>query len=159
MAANEALRRSEEQFRSLIASMDNLVFSIDLNGYFLVYHPMPSSIYDTPFDTEIFIGKHYRDVLPDVLADKLEAATELVTTTLSTSRSTTAEVTGRNDFYSARISPMIGANLQLLGSTVVVSDVTEAMRARQREQRLLALETDPAPDRRAVPRSRRSRIW
>ena len=141
MAASEALRHSEEQLRSLIASLDNLVFSIDLDGYFLVYHPMPLSIYDTPFDTSIFIGKHYRSVLPGVLADKLEAAAELVTTSLSTEQiDYEMEVDGAEHFFSARISPMIGANLHLLGSTVVVTDVTEAMRARQRERRLLALE-------------------
>ncbi len=141
MASSEALRQSEEQLRSLIASLDNLVFSIDLNGYFLVYHPTPLSIYDTPFDTEIFIGRHYRDVLPGVLADQLEAAADLVTTSLSTQQiDYDLEVDGIMKFYSARISPMISTNLHLLGSTVVVSDVTEAMRARQREQRLLALE-------------------
>ena len=74
MEANEALRRSEEQFRSLVASMDNLVFSINLKVDFLVYHPMPLSIYDTPFDTDVFVGKHYRDVLPDVLSQKLDEA-------------------------------------------------------------------------------------
>ncbi len=141
MAASEALRHSEEQLRSLIASLDNLVFSIDLDGKFIVYHPMPLSIYDTPFDTSIFIGKHYRAVLPGILADKLEAAAELVTTSLSTEQiDYELEVDDVERFFSARISPMIGANLRLLGSTVVVSDVTEAMRARQREQRLLALE-------------------
>ncbi len=141
MAASEALRHSEEQLRSLIASLDNLVFSIDLDGYFLVYHPMPLSIYDTPFDTSIFIGKHYRAVLPGVLADKLEAAAELVTSSLSTEQiDYELQVDGTERSFSARISPMIGASLRLLGSTVVVTDVTEAMRARQREMRLLALE-------------------
>ena len=35
---------------------------------------------------------------------------------------------------------MIGTNLQLLGATVVITDVTEAMQARERQQRLLDLE-------------------
>lgn len=141
MEANEALRRSEEQFRSLVASMDNLVFSIDLEGKFLVYHPMPSSIYDTPFDTDVFVGKYYKGILPDVLSNKLEEAVNASMSLLSTQLiDYSLELDGEERFYSARISPMIGANLQLLGSTVVVSDVSEAMRARKRQQRLLALE-------------------
>ncbi|MFN8560794.1 MAG: ATP-binding protein [Anaerolineae bacterium] len=142
MYANDALRRSEELFRSLVASMDNLVFSIDLTGRFLVYHPMPSSIYDTPFDTDIFVGKHYSEILPSALVTKLEESIPLAMTTLSTQQiDYSLRMDGDDQYYSARISPMIGESLQLLGSTVVVSDVTEAMRARQRQQRLLAFET------------------
>ncbi|HVU14641.1 MAG TPA: PAS domain S-box protein, partial [Phototrophicaceae bacterium] len=143
MEATEALRRSEEQFRSLVASMDNLVFSIDLTGRFLVYHPMPSSIYDTPFDTDLFLGKHYAEVLPQPLVSKLGDSVRAVTSTLTTQQ-IDYSLKGPDDeerCYSARISPMIAANLQLLGSTVVVSDVTEAVRARERQQRLLGLET------------------
>ena len=142
MAANDALRRSEEQFRSLIASMDNLVFSIDLNGKFLVYHPMPSSIYDTPFDTEIFVGRHYGEVLPVALSARLDESVSVALSTLTTQQiDYELDLTGDRRFYSARISPMIGTNLQLLGSTVVVGDVTETVRARERQDRLLALET------------------
>ncbi len=141
MEANEALRRSEEQFRSLVASMDSLVFSIDLEGKFLVYHPMPSSIYDTPFDTDVFVGKHYKDVLPDALSSKLDEAVSAAMSLLSTQLiEYSREEDGEEHFYSARISPMIGENLQLLGSTVGVNDVSEAIRARKRQQRLLALE-------------------
>ncbi|MEO8395261.1 MAG: PAS domain S-box protein, partial [Chloroflexota bacterium] len=141
MEANEALRRSEEQFRSLVASMDNLVFSINLEGHFLVYHPMPLSIYDTPFDTEVFVGKHYRDVLPDVLSARLGEAVAVTMSVLSTQQiDYSLDVEGQERFYSARISPMIATNLQLLGATVVVTDVTEAVVARQRQQRLLDLE-------------------
>ena len=141
MQANEALRRSEEQFRSLVASMDNLVFSINREGEFLVYHPMPLSIYDTPFDTDVFVGKHYRDVLPDILAQKLDEAVAVTMSVLSTQQiDYNLDEDGEEHFYSARISPMIGTNLQLLGATVVVTNVTEAVKARQRQQRLLNLE-------------------
>ncbi len=143
MDATEALRRSEEQFRSLVASMNNLVFSIDLKGRFLVYHPMPSSIYDTPFDTDLFLGKHYAEVLPPPLVTKLDESVRAVTLTLTTQQIdySLKEPDDEERFYSARISPMIAPNLQLLGSTVVVSDVTEAVRARERQERLLGLES------------------
>lgn len=141
MSANEALRRSEEQFRSLIASMDNMVFCIDLNGYFLIYHPMPLSIYDTPFDSKIFVGRHYRDVLPPVFSEQLDQAVQIVTSTLNTQQIDYGlTLNGEERAYSARISPMIGPNLQLLGSTVVVSDMSEVLHAQRRESRLLALE-------------------
>ena len=72
---------------------------------------MPRSIYDTPFDTSIFIGKHYRDVLPEILAEKLEAAAELVTCSLSTEQiDYELEIDGVVRFYSACISPMIGGD-------------------------------------------------
>jgi len=43
-------------------------------------------------------------------------------------------------YFSARVSPMISAELKLLGVTVVARDVTEAVQARQRQQRLEELE-------------------
>ncbi len=141
VAAEAALRRSEEQQRSLIELMDNLVFSLNLEGNLLVYHPMPSSIYDTPVNRHAFVGKHYQAVLPPVLAQNLETAIGIVTQNLSTQQiDYSQEIDGQTHFFSARISPMISQSLQLQGCTVVVTDVTEAVTARHRQQRLLAAE-------------------
>ncbi len=142
-AAHDQLRRSEEQFQSLIASMGDLVFSIDLSDRLLIYHPMPTNVSDTPFDADVFVGKPYREVLPAELTAKLGEAVSAAMSTLTTQQIDYSAADGER-FYSARISPMIGADLQLLGVTVVVSDVTEAVNARQQAQAALIEARDAA---------------
>src|SRR5690606_33791247 len=141
MQAQLALQRSVVQLRSLIASVDDLVFSIDLQGNILVYHQTRGSVYDTPVSSEAFSGKHYTDVLPPELTRQLDDAIETVTKTLSTQQLEYNLTEGEEmRYYSARLTPMISPRIQLLGVTCIVRDVTEAVRARQRQQRLLELE-------------------
>jgi PAS domain S-box-containing protein len=140
--AEGALRNSEEQLRSLIASIDALVFSIDLEGRFLVYHAPPASAGDTLTTPKgIYVGQRYRDILPENLVRQLETVIAQVTKDYHTRHlDYSLTVDGEERFFSARVSPLIGARPSLLGVTVVADDVTEAVRARQRQLRLLGLE-------------------
>lgn len=141
MHAQLALQRSEEQLRSLIASMDDLVFSIDLQGRFLVYHQLTNSYYDTPINYDIFIGKHYTDVLPPELTEQLVEVFSVVTTTLDTRQfEYSLTIDGKERCFSARVTPMISPRIELLGVTFIARDVTEAVQTRMRQQRLMQLE-------------------
>src|SRR5690606_23863851 len=72
---------------------------------------------------------------------QLDDAFRVVISTLNTQQiDYRLEDGDEEQYYSARISPMIGTNLKLLGATVVVSDITETVNAHHRERRLLALE-------------------
>lgn len=140
--AEDALRNSEEQLRSLIASLDDLVFSVDLDGRFIVYHEAADTSHDTPITpSQLFIGKHYMDVLPSEMAQPLAQTIEQITASLKTEQfeySLTIDRMPR--YFRARVSPLIAPDIRLIGFTVVSSDVTAAKIARQRHQRLLELE-------------------
>ena len=141
LQAQLALQQSEEQLRSLIWSMDDLIFSLDLEGRFLVFHQSQNSMYDTPLASEVYVGKHYRDVLPPELTRVLEGAIRVVTTTLETQqRSFSLRMEGKLQHFSLRVAPMISPRLEKLGITCVARDVTDMVLARERQQRLLGLE-------------------
>ena len=121
--------------------MDDLVFSIDLQGNILVYHQIRGSVYDTPVSSEAYSGKHYTDVLPPELTRQLDDAIGTVTKTLSTQQlEYNLSIDEEVHYFSVRLTPMISPRIQLLGVTCIVRDVTEAVQARQRQQRLLELE-------------------
>jgi len=65
--AEEVLRESEESFRSLIDSMDDLVFVLGFDGVFKNYH-QPSHNKKLYVPPEEFIGKHFLHVLPPQVA-------------------------------------------------------------------------------------------
>jgi PAS domain S-box-containing protein len=143
ISADKALRSSEEQMRSLIASINDLIFSIDLNGLFLFYHQ--SAVInqdDTPLTPDsAIVGKHFQDVLPRQLVQKLAFIMNDVTSTLHTRQfNYSLQSDGQERFYSARISPLIDTSITLIGITAVSTDITETVEATKRQQRLLKLE-------------------
>lgn len=140
--AETALTDREEQMRSLIASIDDQVFAIDLAGRIQVFHQAPDSSHDTLVTpSQRLIGKHYRDVLPAELAQPLEQTISQARATLRTEQFEYSIVTNHVErFYNARVSPLIAQDVTLTGFTVVTSDITAAKLARQRQQRLLELE-------------------
>ena len=140
--AEDALRRSEEQLRSLIASLEEQVLSVDLEGRILVYHSGADIAHDTPITpAEALVGKSFREVLPPELAGPLARALDRVASRLQTDLFEYSLVADRQRrYYSGRVSPLISPQIVLVGFTVVVSDITESVRARQRQQHLLSVE-------------------
>ncbi|MBK9751410.1 MAG: hypothetical protein IPO91_32225 [Chloroflexi bacterium] len=135
------LSQSEEQLRSLISSLDDFVFSLDLDGKILFYQPVQWSIYDTPAVTSAYVGAAYQDVLPPEVSAVIPGVIAEVNRTLSPYP---IEYTLTADdgvhYYKGRIAPMFSPQYTLIGYTFVVSDVTQAVLAKMRDDRLLALE-------------------
>ena len=135
------LSQSEEQLRSLISSLDDFVFSLDLDGKILFYQPMQWSIYDTPAVTSAYVGAAYHDVLPPEVSAVIPSVIEEVNRTLSPhpiEYTLTAE--DGLHYYQGRLAPMFSPRFTLIGYTFVVSDVTQSVLAKMRDDRLLALE-------------------
>ena len=137
-----ALRENEQQMRAIIASMNDQVFSIDMDGRFVVYHGGSTQMNDTPLTASAFVGKRYQDVLLPEAGEKLEDAVQRVRADLKAVYFTYEQrIAGETHHFEARVSPLISADIKLTGVTVVVSDVSNAVWARQRSERLLELET------------------
>ncbi len=135
----DALRDSESRLQSLVTSISDLVFAVDLDGRFLFYHaPVPPAANTPIVSMKEFVGYRVRDMMPAPVAALLEQSIEQVTQTLTTQPlDYNMEIDDEVRSFSARVSPMISADLKLIGVTVVARDVTEAVQARQRQQRLL----------------------
>ncbi|MBN1681364.1 MAG: response regulator [Anaerolineae bacterium] len=140
--ANTALRVSEEKMRSLIASMQNLIFSVDLSGRILVYHNAALTTHDTPLTPpDLLVGKPYSNVLPPSLTHPLSRAMNDVSSTLRTQQfEYKVFVDHEEHYFRARVSPLIDPRIELIGFTIVANDITDMVHARNRQQRLLELE-------------------
>ena len=128
--AEEALRKSEENLRSLLNSMDDLVFVINLDGTFEKYY-QPSHLDDLYVPPSEFVGKHSKDILPPDVAESLEEAMKKVETTGETQGfDYSLEMKGRKSWYNARISPIRDQLGNITSFTGVVRNVTERKKNR-----------------------------
>jgi PAS domain S-box-containing protein len=122
--AEEVLRESEESFRSLIDSMDDLVFVLGFDGIFKNYH-QPSHKKELYVSPEEFVGKHFRDILPKNVADLFEAAlSRIEVSSESQEIEYSLEIQGETLQYNAKLSPAKDAFGQTNSITVVARNIT-----------------------------------
>ncbi len=126
--AEEKLREGEENLRSLLDSMEDLVFALDKKGTFQSYD-QPSHIDKLYVPPSEFIGKHFGDVLPPDVAERLQAAMEEMETSGKTQQfEYRLEMAGEEKWSDARVSPIRDSSGDITGITVVSRDITERKR-------------------------------
>ena len=129
--AEEVLRESEESFRSLIDSMDDLVFVLGFDGVFKNYH-QPSHNKKLYVQPEEFIGKHFLNVLPPQVAELCQAAMKRIEDSGETQEfDYFMGMNGEKSWYNARLSPAIDKSGRKTSVTVVVRNITERKKAEQ----------------------------
>ena len=127
--AEQALRESEEKLRSTLMSIDDLVFSLDMDGVFSEYYQPPgnSDVYLSP---EMFLGKAYQEVLPPSIAQLFD---DSISAALSSGGVEQIEYSlpmlGETKWYNARISSRKNKVGEHIGTTVVVRDITKQKQA------------------------------
>ena len=127
--AEEALQESEERMRSLISSMDDLVFTMDRDGVFTQYYQpkVSPSLYIPP---EKFVGKYYKDVMPPHVTKLLDdARTRLADTGEVQEFDYPLSTTDGDLWFSAKVSMRRDTANGLVGYTVVVRDITQRVQA------------------------------
>ncbi len=130
--AEIALVESEEKLRSTVSSLDDLLFTIDEKGYFLEYfQPIRASskLYMPP---ELFLGKHYQDVLPPHNVAKLDEAIEQLNLTGEVQQIDYPMITADDEFwFSAKLSLRYDAKGASNGFTVIARDITQTKLAQE----------------------------
>jgi PAS domain S-box-containing protein len=128
--SQEETKESEERLRSTLASIDDLVFTLDENDIFVgSYNPTVSNLYVIP---EEFMGKSLREVLPKELADRLQKIIEEVKVTGKTQQvEYCLPVQGRIAWFNAKLSPRYSLDAIFTGVTCVARDITERKRAEE----------------------------
>ncbi|MFP4542978.1 MAG: PAS domain S-box protein [Candidatus Kapaibacterium sp.] len=121
-----ALRESEEQLRSTIMSMDDLVFVLDRNGVFINYfQPNYAGALIAP--PEFFLGKHYADVLPPEIGTRLSECIKNVYDSGEVKEfEYHIEVEDGVLWYNAKISPRLDSSGEFAGLTIVARDITKS---------------------------------
>ncbi len=136
--AEEIIRESEVTLQSTLSSIDDLVFSVDRAGIFLEYRqPVSEKLFVAP---ELFVGKPYRDILPPDIVDALDEAIDTVISERTVEQlDYLLEMRGNSYWFTAKISPRLNMENQVVGATIVSRDVTER---RQKEEEIRQAKED-----------------
>jgi len=141
----QELRHSEAQQRAILASLSEVVFTLDEQGHFTSYH-VPKELaafHDAP---ERVIGRHVREVMPEAIASLLlgaiaELARDDAPRTVNYAREQQREVR----FFSTKLSILRDPASGRSGVTAIERDITERMRAEKAlSDRLAVIEQQQA---------------
>jgi two-component system, cell cycle sensor histidine kinase and response regulator CckA len=135
----------ENTLRSVLASLDDLVFVFDPSGCFREYY-QPAGRGDLFAPPEAFVGRGYRECLPAEVADRLGAALDRARSRGATQEfEYELEIGGTVRTFHAKLTPMLDGGEDPGGFVGVVRDVTERRRAE--EARLTLLQERARADR------------
>ncbi|GEM_PF-630222 len=122
---DKRLRQSEEKLKSTLRSMDDLVFVLDKEGVFLDYYQSPEAI-DLYVPSEVFLGNHYKDVLPASVAELVHKTVSAVVADDAVQQfDYSLSIAGAERWFNAKISQMKDASGKLAGFTSVVREITD----------------------------------
>ncbi len=127
--ANELLRESEERLRSTWETLHDFIFVLNKDGVFEDYHQPPdlSKLYVPP---EEFLGRHFKEVLPDDVADLLEEAVESARHTGLVRQFDYSMLTaGEQEWFNAKVSMRRSLSGGFAGVTIVSRDITDRKKA------------------------------
>lgn len=127
--AELAVLESQQQLEATLYSMDDLVFVMDADGIYREYYQPKDNpaLYASP---EVFLGKHYSNILPPHLA----TLTDRIYAKLQQGERTHAfdydmDINGKTHWFSAKATRRTDANNNFAGITIVTRDITERKQA------------------------------
>ena len=121
--AEQALRESEERYRSLVESALDTIFTSDAEGRFLyVNNAAAGALGLTP---EQVVGRTVNELFPPHVADRYRAGVRQVVETGKTlATEDQSEVGGQVRWFSTIVQPMRGADGQIVAAQAIVRDIT-----------------------------------
>jgi PAS domain S-box-containing protein len=129
--AEQALRESEERYRSLVESAQDTIFTADADGRFLYVNNAASEALGlTPHQV---IGRTVDELFPAQVAERYRAGVRQV---IETGRTLTtedeSEVAGQLRWFSTIVSPMRDDEGQIVAAQAIVREITTRKLAEER---------------------------
>ncbi|MBU8892337.1 MAG: PAS domain S-box protein [Bacteroidales bacterium] len=122
------LKESEEKFRSLVKSMNDLVFVFDEQKRFIYYHlPKSEILY---INSDNFIGKTHSEVMPPYINDLFENAFKKIKTGQTAGYEYHMEIEDELKWYSLNLSPVIKEG-KFSGVIAVARNITKRKQAEE----------------------------
>jgi len=131
--ANEALRESEEKWRSLVENAPDIILTVDRQGKILFINRVMPNISTTVAET---VGTSIYDYTSDHEHDKIRAALEEVFKSghIMSYETSVVQPGDAGSWYSARAAP-IKHNGEIIAATLVCTDITERKQMEQALQK------------------------
>jgi PAS domain S-box-containing protein len=123
--AEEALAESESRLRSVLVSMDDLVFVFDRQSRFTLYYAPTKELY---VPQKEFLEKKHAEVMPPEVDRLFAQAFNKNKTGEVAEYEYQLEIGGETKWYSAKLSPMF-LHDEFAGSVAVVRNVTDRRQA------------------------------
>ncbi|MCA9920755.1 MAG: PAS domain S-box protein [Anaerolineales bacterium] len=141
--AESTIRESDERLRSILASMDDLVFVLDSERRFLSYS-YPSTKSGIQTVPSFILGKPYHDILPHNIVPLFDNAIEKVIASNWVQHIEYPIFNQGNVYwFSAKISARKDSLKEITGLTMVIRDITELKQTeqalRQKQEQLESL--------------------
>ncbi len=121
--SEKAIQESHEKIKSMVSSMDDLIFGLDKEGVFIFYHYSGNG--DLYVQPEEFLGKNYSEVMPPSICEMIDEGK------MKNSKGEIHEFeyplpseTGEH-WFAAKMSPYM-LNDEYIGSVSVIRNITEA---------------------------------
>ena len=125
----DTIRERDEQLRSILASMDDLVFVLDEEGKFLSYS-YPTETTGIRVAPSFILGKSYQDILPAHVVPIFKNVIENINESEWTKQIEYPLYNqGQEYWFSAKVSSRKHANGEIAGLTMVIRDITELKQA------------------------------
>ena len=129
--AADALRESEEKYRTLVESAGEAIATIDKNGKFLFMNKTAAKRLSV--DPENYTGKTMWDLFPKHIADnQIEDIRKVIKTEQGMNRFNTTEIMGKPRWYNTTIEPLRNAGGKVIAAMVLARDITEIKQAQQK---------------------------
>ncbi|MFC1975361.1 PAS domain S-box protein [Chloroflexota bacterium] len=137
--AEEALRQSEERFRTLVDSMDDIVYTLDYEQRHVgVFGRWLEKQGATP---DIFLGKTAREILGDEAAPVHEEANQRALAGKNVVYEWSLETSEGVQYYQTSVSPLRDSKDTIVGIVGVGRDITQRKQAEEALLRASRMET------------------
>lgn len=128
--AEEALRKSEEEYRTLAESSPEMIYLIDERGFVKYLNPTAAAMF--PSSASAIVGRHLTEVYPPEIAKRhLEAIRAVISSGKCVSSELLERFPGQERWIDARLSPVrdsAGKTVEVLGLS---QDITDRKRAEE----------------------------
>jgi PAS domain S-box-containing protein len=135
--AEEAHRKSEERYRTLVESADEAISTVNEDGVFLFMNGVAAQrLGGKPED---FIGQTMHDLFPPVVADRqLAHIQQVIQTEQGTINESTTVLRGERRWYRTSIQPLRDHQGHVNAALLIASDITDNKQSQEELRRLSA---------------------